>query len=184
MKILYGTANPSKLESMKRITGTLGIEIVGPAEMGLTLPEVQETGSSPLENACLKAQAYYREFRIPVFSCDTGLYFDELPDSEQPGTHVRRVNGKTLTDREMTEYYGALADAHGGALTGRYRNAVCFIFDADNIFTSMAEGLYTEPFLLVSTPHERSAEGFPLDRLSVDIATGKYYYDLTDHSVD
>ena len=36
----------------------------------------------------------------------------------------------------------------------------------------------TEPFILVTTPHTKRVPGFPLDSLSVDIATGKYYYDL------
>ena len=33
---------------------------------------------------------------MPVFSCDSGLYFDE---ALQPGTCVRRVNGRELTER-------------------------------------------------------------------------------------
>lgn len=36
----------------------------------------------------------------------------------------------------------------------------------------------TEPFILVTQPHPKRVEGFPLDSLSVDIETGKYYYDL------
>ena len=27
-------------------------------------------------------------------------------------------------------------------------------------------------------PHSKRVEGFPLDSLSIDIASGKYYYDL------
>ena len=35
------------------------------------------------------------------------------------------------------------------------------------------------PFRLVSTPHPRGMEeGFPLDSISVDMETGKYYYDM------
>ena len=48
----------------------------------------------------------------------------------------------------------------------------------------MDESLATEPFILVSKPHEKRVKGFPLDSLSVDIATGKYYYDMEDKSVD
>ena len=36
----------------------------------------------------------------------------------------------------------------------------------------------TEPFILTAIPHTKRVEGFPLDSLSIDIATGKYYYDL------
>ena len=36
------------------------------------------------------------------------------------------------------------------------------------------------PFRMVSTPHPMSKKGFPLDRLSIDLQTGKYYYDLNE----
>ena len=49
------------------------IEIVSLADLGGKLPDVCESGRTPLENARLKAQAYYQAFRMPVFSCDTGL---------------------------------------------------------------------------------------------------------------
>ena len=34
------------------------------------------------------------------------------------------------------------------------------------------------PFILAAKPHEKRVEGFPLDSLSIDIGSGKYYYDL------
>ena len=42
----------------------------------------------------------------------------------------------------------------------------------------MAEAMWGEPFLLTDTPHTKRVEGFPLDRISLDISTGKYIYDL------
>ena len=39
-------------------------------------------------------KAYFEAFHMPVFSCDSGLYFDELSEEEQPGIHVRRVGGR------------------------------------------------------------------------------------------
>ena len=120
---------------------------------------------------------------MPVFSCDSGLYFDELSEEEQPGIHVRRVNGKELTDAEMTEYYAALAHKHGGRITGRYRNAIYFILDEEHHYFSMDMSIATEPFILVDKPHPKRVEGFPLDPLSVDIATGKYYHDLETKDV-
>ena len=42
----------------------------------------------------------------------------------------------------------------------------------------MDMSIATEPFVLVAEPHPKRVEGFPLDSLSVDIGSGKYYYDL------
>ena len=178
MKILYGTTNKGKLQAMKKAVETLDIELIGLGDIDSELPYINENGKTPLENAEMKAKAYYEAFHMPVFSCDSGLYFDELQEDEQPGLHVRRVNGKELTDDEMIEYYASLAERHGGRITGRYRNAIYFILDEEHHYSSMDMSIATEPFLLVTKPHEKRVEGFPLDSLSIDIETGKYYYDL------
>ena len=184
LRILYGTTNQAKLDSMKRITADLGMEIIGLKDLDKPIPQVKEDGKDPLENALIKAKAYYEAFGMPVFSCDSGLYFEEVADELQPGTHIRRVHGKELNDEEMIAYYGGMAKACGGRLNARYHNSVCAILDEETCFMSMDESLYTEPFILVDAPHEKRVQGFPLDALSVDIATGEYYYDLKERTVD
>lgn len=178
MKILYGTTNKGKLQAMEKSLKPLNIELIGLNDLNCELPSINENGRTPLENAEIKARAYYKAFRMPVFSCDSGLYFDELEEDEQPGIHVRRVNGKELNDDEMIEHYASLAKQHGGKITGRYRNAIYFILDENHHYSSMDMSIATEPFILVTKPHSKRVEGFPLDSLSIDIKTGKYYYDL------
>ena len=178
MKILYGTTNKGKLQAMKTAVELLDIELIGLSDIDSELPSINENGKTPLENAEIKAKAYYEAFHMPVFSCDSGLYFDELQEEEQPGLYVRRINGKELTDDEMIQYYASLAERHGGRITGRYRNAIYFILDGNHHYSSMDMSIATEPFILVTEPHSKRVEGFPLDALSIDIASGKYYYDL------
>lgn len=184
MKILYGTTNKAKLDLMKSVADSLGFELIGLNDLDVPLPVVDESGKDPLENAEIKARAYYNAFSVPVFSCDSGLYFDGLDDSLQPMTHIRRVSGRELSDDEMTEYYATLSKAHGGKLVGRYRNAIYFIYDNSRVFSSMDDSLSSEPFILSSVPHEKTVKGFPLDRLSIDIKTGKYYYDTEETYAD
>lgn len=178
MKILYGTTNKGKLQAMEQSVEPLGIELIGLCDLEGSLPKVEECGKTPLENAEIKARAYYEAFRMPVFSCDSGLYFEEIKDEEQPGIHVRRIGGKELNDDEMIQHYSSLAARYGGKITGRYRNAIYFILDREHHYSSMDMSIATEPFILVDKAHGKRVEGFPLDSLSVDIATGKYYYDL------
>lgn len=178
MKILYGTTNKGKLQAMEKSVRQLDIEIIGLNDLKCKLPLIEECGRTPLENAEIKARAYFEAFHMPVFSCDSGLYFDELTDEEQPGIHVRRVNGKELNDDEMIQYYSSLAERYGGKITGCYRNAIYFILDEDHHYSSMDMSIATEPFVLVTKPHVKRVEGFPLDSLSIDIETGKYYYDI------
>ena len=178
MKILYGTTNKGKLQAMEKSVKPLNIELIGLDDLDSALPSINENGKTPLENAEIKARAYYEAFHMPVFSCDSGLYFDELDEDEQPGIHVRRVKGKELSDNEMMEYYASLAKQHGGKITGRYRNAIYFILDEKQHYSSMDISIASEPFILGTKPHSKRVEGFPLDSLSIDIKTGKYYYDL------
>lgn len=181
MKLLFGTSNPGKLSVMRSRLEKLGIELIGLHELereGVQIPAVPEDGDTPVENARQKAEAYYKTFQMPVFSCDSGLYFDNVPDKVQPGVHVRTINGKYLSDEEMIEYYSNLARQYGN-LTARYRNAICFIMDGTHSYEAMEPSMESEKFILTDKPHSRVREkGFPLDSLSIDIRTNQYFYDL------
>ena len=180
MKLLYGTTNQAKLELMRRAVEPIGIEVIGLSDLGREIPEVDESGNSPLENAELKARAYYKAFSMPVFSCDSGLYFEGLADDEQPGVHVRRIGGRELSDSEMTEYYAELSRKNGGNIIGQYRNAIYLILDEEHAYSSMDLSIATEPFILSDTPHQKRVAGFPLDCLSKDPKNGEYYYDMEE----
>lgn len=58
MKILYGTKNEAKLASMRRTLSSLNIEIIGLNDLDKKVPEVEEVGNSPLENARIKDKVY------------------------------------------------------------------------------------------------------------------------------
>ena len=187
MKLLYGTGNLAKLSAMRNRLEQLDIELIGLNDLraeGKIIPEVIEDGNTPLENARLKAMAYYEAFQIPVFSCDSGLYFDSVPDEIQPGVHVRNVNGKCLSDDEMIDYYSGLVKAYGN-LVARYRNAICFVMDDAHIYEAMEPSMESEKFILTDKPHSTiRKEGFPLDSISLDIKTNKYYYDLPEDKLE
>ena len=187
MKLLYGTGNPAKLSAMKSRLESLDIELISLNDLraeGKTIPEVPENGNTPLENARQKAVAYFEAFKIPVFSCDSGLYFDNVLDEVQPGVHVRNVNGKCLSDEEMMEYYAGLVKQYGN-LTARYKNAICFVMDETNIYEAMEPSMESEKFILTDVPHSTvRKKGFPLDSMSIDIRTNQYYYDLPEEKLE
>ena len=193
MELIYGTGNNAKIAYMKRALEGLPFQITGLGDAasirGLALPEVEETGNSPLENARQKAETYYELFRSPVFSCDSGLYLynhltgELLPDKIQPGIHVRGRGEKRLSDEELLEHFISLVKEYG-PIRARYQNAICLIFNDAIRQESMEESLWGEPFLLTDIPHSRKVPGFPLDGISVDIASGNYFYDMENDSQD
>ena len=183
MRLVYGTNNPAKLSAMRSRLAGLNIELIGLEETDKEIPVVEEKGKNPIENAKQKAFAYYKALKEPVFSCDTGLYFDNTPEKVQPGVHVRNINGKCLNDDEMITYYSGLAKEYGN-LVAQYRNAICLILDENHIYSAMEESMASEPFIITSKPHPQRQAGFPIDSISIDIKTGKYYFDLDNKEVD
>lgn len=83
----------------------------------------------------------------------------------------------------MLAYYSGLAGKYGD-LTARYRNAICFVKDREHIYEAMEKSMESEPFILTEKPHKNRKKGFPLDSLSIDRKTGKYYYDLDAGELD
>lgn len=183
IQIIYGTGNQAKVNAMKNRLAPLGIDVIGLKQLNADIPNIIEDGTSPLQNACKKAVEYYKVFKTPIFSCDSGLYFDNLPDELQPKVNVRTINGKYCTDDEMIEYYSKLAEKCGD-ITARYKNAICLIIDNNHIYSAMDSTMESEPFILTSKPHQIRKNGFPLDSLSKHIASGKYYYDLDKNELD
>lgn len=180
MKIVYGTSNPAKIKHMKDMLEGLHIEILGLNDVSASIDSVAEDGSTPLENARIKATAYYKALKMPVFSCDSGLFIEGLEQCEQPGVHVRRVKGKSLNDDEMIQHYRGLALKLGGSGKAQYRNAICLVMDENHIMEHEGDDISSLPFILTSKPHEKKNPGFPLDSLSVEMESGLYYLDIYD----
>ena len=193
MELIYGTGNDAKLAYMRRTLSDLPLQITGLLDAakirGIELPEVEENGNTPLENARQKAEAYFALFHSPVFSCDSGLYLYDhltgelLPEEVQPGIHVRGRGEKRLSDEELLTHYVGLVKKYG-RIRARYQNAICLIFNEEIRQESMEENLWGEPFLLTDVPHTKKVPGFPLDGISIDIKTGRYFYDLENNSLD
>lgn len=175
--LIYATSNPAKIASMQLTLSSLPLKIIGLKDLGITLPDVIENGNTPLENARIKAIAYYKILKRPLFSCDSGLYIDGLQATQQPGIHVRMVNGKRLNDEEMISYYSAIAKSAGGKVLAQYKNAICLVLNENEIYEYFGDDLGGESFYISSIPHHKRVEGFPLDCLSLNL-DGKYYYDI------
>ena len=179
-ELVYATMNPSKFRSMEQVLAGMDVKLHFLKEMRGNFVEAEENGKEPLINARIKAYAYYEQIQRPVFSLDSGLYFDDVAPEDQPGVHIKRKNGKAMTDIEMMHYYRDLAGKHGGRLTAYYKNAICLVMSPDKIFSYDGPDLNSERFYLVDQAHAIFKPGFPLDSLSVDIATGRFYYDMNE----
>ena len=83
-RILIATHNAGKLEEMRDMFSPLGITVVGAAEMGLDEPE--ETESTFIGNARIKAQAAVTATGLPALADDSGIQVEALGNA--PGIYT------------------------------------------------------------------------------------------------
>lgn len=174
MKVLFATSNPAKVKNYKEELLKYGIELLTLKDIDIHI-HVEENGKNAIENAYIKAKAYYDELRIPTIGMDNNLFIESIPDELQPGVFVRRINGKELNDDEMIEYYTKLVKEYGGKLKARWVYGMVLISE---------NGIYEyswsyDDFYLVSNVNEKRNPGYPLDSISIDEKLNKYFVDMT-----
>ena len=95
-KFVLATHNPNKLKEMSAILSRFGVEVVSPAQLGVTV-DVEETGTTFAENAMLKARAICQAAGLPAIADDSGLCVDALNGA--PGVYSARYGGPGLDDK-------------------------------------------------------------------------------------
>lgn len=175
MKVLFATTNPAKVKRYREELKNRNIELLTIKDLDFDL-KVEENGKDALENAYIKAKAYYDKTHITTIATDNNLFIEELPKEKQPGVYVRRVNGKRLTDEEMIEYYTKLVQENGGKLTARWVYGMV-------IYNEKGKKEYTwskDHFYFVDKPCDKRNPGYPLDSISIIPEFNKYMLDLTE----
>jgi XTP/dITP diphosphohydrolase len=97
MKLLVATNNPGKVREYEALLRGLPLTLTYPAQEGIDI-EVEETGSTFAENACLKATAYARASGLLTLADDSGLEVDAL--GGEPGTRSARYAGQGASDED------------------------------------------------------------------------------------
>lgn len=174
MKVLFATTNPAKVKGYAEKLKNKNIELITINDLDINL-DIDENGKNAIENAYIKAKAYYDATKIPTIGMDNNLFIEELSEEKQPGTHVRRINGKTLNDDEMIEYYCNLVKENGGKLTAKWVYGMV-------IYNGKEAKEHTwskSHFYFVDKPCEKRNPGYPLDSISIMPECNKYFVELT-----
>src|SRR3970040_1723429 len=75
-RLVVASGNRGKLAELRRLLGDTGIECIGQGELGVD--DVEETASTFVENALLKARHAARITGLPALADDSGLCVDVL----------------------------------------------------------------------------------------------------------
>lgn len=145
--LLVATHNSGKLEEIADLISEFGISVVGASEKGL--PEPEETGTTFVENARLKAHAAARATGLPALADDSGIEIDALDGA--PGVYTadwaETPNGRDFV-MAMTRSYEAL-EAINAPLPRTARFCCAFVLawpdGHDEVFAGTMEGQVVWP---------------------------------------
>lgn len=127
-KIVLATRNLGKIQELERMLDRPELEV---RVMGLRdfpdLPDVDETGSTFIENALLKARAISAITGIPALADDSGLCIDAL--SGDPGIFSARWAGVHGDDEaNLQKVLRQLSELENPSLGAQFRCAVVLVF--------------------------------------------------------
>jgi XTP/dITP diphosphohydrolase len=96
-RIIFASKNEGKINEVRKILGELKVHILSLSDVDYTI-EIEETGSTFEENAKIKADVIYKEYKIPVIADDSGLAVEQL--NGEPGVYSARYAGLSAADEE------------------------------------------------------------------------------------
>ena len=155
--LLLASQNPGKLAEMKVLVAGLPFRVLGPLDVGIEdAPE--ETGTTFLENAILKARYYSgRSDRLAVAD-DSGLSVDALDGG--PGLFSSRFGGEGASDDDRNRLLlSKLEGVPRERRTARFTSAVAVAEGSEVLFTVQE----TVDGLIADAP--RGGNGFGYDPL-------------------
>ncbi|NQU96981.1 MAG: RdgB/HAM1 family non-canonical purine NTP pyrophosphatase [Chloroflexi bacterium] len=125
LALVIATRNAGKLREFKRLFSSLDVDVVGLAEAGIA-GEVEETGRTFEENACIKAVAYGRMWAGMLLADDSGLEVDAL--GGEPGVKSARYGDAGLSDEERVRFLlEKMKDVPGQRRTARFRSVLAIV---------------------------------------------------------
>jgi XTP/dITP diphosphohydrolase len=176
-RIAIASRNAHKLREIGRICTDWPVEWLTVDNHEGPWPDVEETGSTYLDNALLKARAGAAALGEPALADDSGIEVDAL--GGRPGPRSARFAGEDATDQQnLDELIRSLKGVPGSGRTARYRCVAVLAFpDGRELH---AEGICEGT--LVGKP--RGTSGFGYDPIFVPEGWDRTMAELSDEEKD
>ena len=125
-KIIFATGNKNKLKEIRQIMQDMDVEIISMKEAGINI-EIEETGTTFLENSYLKAKTIWDITGGIVMADDSGLVIDYL--NGEPGLYSARYMGEnTSYDIKNANILERMKAAKGDERSARFvASIVCIL---------------------------------------------------------
>jgi XTP/dITP diphosphohydrolase len=172
-EILIASTNAGKVREVKGALASLSVVLRDLRDFG-PLREVQETGSSFMDNAQLKAREYARMTGMWTLADDSGLEVDALGGA--PGVHSARYAGQSATDKQRVERL--LTELGDVQAEGRAARFVCAVAVSDRDGNLIWEGTGTCSGAIGFSP--AGVNGFGYDPLFIPDGFALSFGELAD----
>lgn len=142
--LLVATHNPGKIREYRDLLADLPIAVTWLDQQGVT-HEVDETGTTFVENASLKAAEYAALTGLWTWADDSGLEVDAL--NGEPGVYSARYGGPGLSDRDRyLRLLARLRDIPPAARTARFRCVVAIAAPGGPVYSveGVVEGMIVD----------------------------------------
>jgi XTP/dITP diphosphohydrolase len=137
MRIVLASSNRGKLVEMREILAGLDVQLIAQADLGVG--DADETASTFVENALLKARHGARASGLPALGDDSGICVDELGGA--PGLYSARYSG-THGDAHgnIAKLLDALRGVPEARRTAHFYCVIVVLRSADDPAPLIAEG--------------------------------------------
>lgn len=177
IEVFFATKNKDKIIKMRNRLKGLDIKVITPYDINVNI-EIEENGSNVIENATLKARAYFDKIKFPTIATDSSLYVEKF--DVQPGLFIKRINGVTLNDDELEEHYINELNKVGGTSKAFYVTGLVLVQDGKVNSIEIKE----DEFIFTSNVCKHNRNYDPLSRLEYDEKIGKYFCELDEIEMD
>ena len=172
MKVVLASDNQGKLAELTSLLADTGFVCVSQGEFGVSSAE--ETGSTFVENALLKARHATVSTGLCAIADDSGLAVDHLNGA--PGVHSARYSGAGATDEDNRQcLLTALAGVPVDQRTARFHSVVVYLRHAKDPVPIICHGHWSGSIAL----KPRGSGGFGYDSLFLADGCSKTAAELT-----
>ena len=137
MRLVLASSNRGKLVEIREVLSGLDIELIAQGDLGIG--DADETASTFVENALLKARHAARTSGLPALGDDSGICVDSLGGA--PGLYSARYAGAHGNARaNIDKLLGELRDVPEARRTAHFYCVIVVLRSADDPAPLIAEG--------------------------------------------
>jgi XTP/dITP diphosphohydrolase len=157
-KIVLASGNKGKLREFQELFAKGGYEVLPQSDFAVT--EAEETGTTFVENAIIKARHACRATGLPAIADDSGIEVDAL--NGRPGVYSARYSGANATDASNNaKLLQELSGVPAAQRTARYHAVLAYMRHADDPTPILCHGVWEGTILA----EPRGEGGFGYDPL-------------------